>query len=716
MASGTAELAKGGYDANGNLLYKTDANANTVSYTYDALNRLTYESGAGIANQYEYDGPAVNDDGTPGNGIGRLEWNTNNGNTDRVYEYDPMGRIKYTRGCSPHNCVWNGGPVSTVYDLAGNPTQITYPDGRTIQQNYDGAGRLYQIIDVTPGGAGTQYLNVSGFWPSGTPHTEVLGNGVTLDQELNTRLQASEIWANDPSLPAIANANGNLYDRTINYGSSGNNGNIYSIVDNIDVSRTQSFSYDSLNRLATGSRSDGAYNHAYNYDSFGNMLRHDNLNGDLNYSIDPSTNRLLLNVSDLQYDAAGELIQDPLHSYQYLPNGRLHYIDNGATANYSYYPDDQRSTKVTQSGWTDYIYSNGQPLAEQDSSGTWTDYVYANGQKIAKIIGTNQPTYFVDDHLGTLNMELASDGSVLWQGDYTPFGQDIISNSTSNSFGFHDNGSPTHYKFTGKERDAESGNDYFDARYYSSSMGRWMTPDPSGLYFADPENPQSLNLYGYVRNNPINSIDTDGLLTIVIPGTWWSPKDWNDQNPLLAEATAYFHETHKTWLDLWDPRGDTDYARTTTANGLRDFINNYDFAPGETLNIVTHSHGGNVALGAAFGLNHRIDTLITLGAPFGFAKKSAGVGDWYNVTGSGDDVQKSASIDCWTVAGCATQQGAHNMTVQAPSHGSLWSNQDVRNLWWEWIQNQQSNDPSGKLPSIVPSGPGVTPIPPAPHP
>jgi RHS repeat-associated protein len=45
--------------------------------------------------------------------------------------------------------------------------------------------------------------------------------------------------------------------------------------------------------------------------------------------------------------------------------------------------------------------------------------------------------------------------------------------------------------YTGKERDAESGLDYFGARYYSSSMGRFASPDPTGLYFADPMNPQS---------------------------------------------------------------------------------------------------------------------------------------------------------------------------------------------------------------------------------
>jgi len=64
---------------------------------------------------------------------------------------------------------------------------------------------------------------------------------------------------------------------------------------------------------------------------------------------------------------------------------------------------------------------------------------------------------------------------------------------------------------TGKERDSESGNDYFPARYYASSMGRWTSPDPSGLYLADPENPQTLNLYSYVVNNPLRFVDPDGL-------------------------------------------------------------------------------------------------------------------------------------------------------------------------------------------------------------
>ncbi len=66
-------------------------------------------------------------------------------------------------------------------------------------------------------------------------------------------------------------------------------------------------------------------------------------------------------------------------------------------------------------------------------------------------------------------------------------------------------------RYTGKERDAESGLDYFGARYYASTMGRFSSPDPSGLYYADPTNPQSLNLYSYALNNPLKNTDPTGM-------------------------------------------------------------------------------------------------------------------------------------------------------------------------------------------------------------
>jgi RHS repeat-associated protein len=87
-------------------------------------------------------------------------------------------------------------------------------------------------------------------------------------------------------------------------------------------------------------------------------------------------------------------------------------------------------------------------------------------------------------------------------------------------------------RFTGKERDTESGLDYFGARYLSSGLGRFMSPDPlpwphwqngskedQERFAGFIANPQNFNEYMYVRNNPLNSVDPDGLDVYVVAYT-----------------------------------------------------------------------------------------------------------------------------------------------------------------------------------------------------
>ena len=171
------------------------------------------------------------------------------------------------------------------------------------------------------------------------------------------------------------------------------------------------------------------------------------------------------------------------------------------------------STKRRLSGAPDaqlYWYdAAGQVLAETDSRGNAVDnYVYCNGVSIAKLHIEPGPTYYsyyVRDHLGTTRMITDQAGNVCYDADYFPWGQEqhVFVNSC-----------PQNYKFSGKERDIESGNDYFGARYYSSSMGRFLSPDWSAkeepVPYAKLDNPQTLNLYDYMRNNPLGGIDTDG--------------------------------------------------------------------------------------------------------------------------------------------------------------------------------------------------------------
>jgi RHS repeat-associated protein len=101
------------------------------------------------------------------------------------------------------------------------------------------------------------------------------------------------------------------------------------------------------------------------------------------------------------------------------------------------------------------------------------------------------------------------------------------------------------YKFTGKERDSESGNDYFGARYYGSSLGRFMTPDwsakPQTVPYADLGNPQSLNLYSYVVNNPLNRTDPLGHDWFYVDKKWQWQKGhtYHDANGNATKDKGY---------------------------------------------------------------------------------------------------------------------------------------------------------------------------------
>jgi RHS repeat-associated protein len=125
--------------------------------------------------------------------------------------------------------------------------------------------------------------------------------------------------------------------------------------------------------------------------------------------------------------------------------------------------------------------------------------------------------WLVTDQLGTPRMILEKTGSLagVARHDYFPFGGEVGSDAnvrtTARGYGA---GDVVRQKFTSKERDAETGLDYFGARYFSSSMGRWTSTDwskePEPTPYADLTNPQSLNLYAYVYNNPLRAADPDG--------------------------------------------------------------------------------------------------------------------------------------------------------------------------------------------------------------
>ena len=105
-------------------------------------------------------------------------------------------------------------------------------------------------------------------------------------------------------------------------------------------------------------------------------------------------------------------------------------------------------------------------------------------------------------------------GNVVSRHDFLPFGEELVSSTLRTPALGYGTADDVRQRFTGKERDSESGLDYFGARYYGSSMGRWMSPDwypgPAPIPYANINDPQTLNLYIYAGNNPLSRFDADG--------------------------------------------------------------------------------------------------------------------------------------------------------------------------------------------------------------
>src|SRR5437879_482180 len=179
-------------------------------------------------------------------------------------------------------------------------------------------------------------------------------------------------------------------------------------------------------------------------------------------------------------------------------------MKSAASVNYVYDGDGRR---VQKSSGKLYWYGMGSDaLLETDPSGNLTnEYVFFNGKRTARRDSSSNVFYYIGDHLSTSRVITTSGGATCYESDFQPFGTEgvTITNTCAQN-----------YKFTGKERDSESGLDNFGARYYSSPLGHFISPDwsarPTSIPAAEFNNPQSLNLYAYVRNNPGRNVDPDG--------------------------------------------------------------------------------------------------------------------------------------------------------------------------------------------------------------
>jgi RHS repeat-associated protein len=308
--------------------------------------------------------------------------------------------------------------------------------------------------------------------------------------------------------------------------AAGNNGNVFGIYNYKDANRNQTFTYGSLNRL-TSAQNAGTdctarvlqnkleyWGNTYSYDAWGNLLNKSKISfacaGEgLSVTVD-AHNWIHASGTDYQYDAAGNMTYDATASlsYSFDQENRL----TGASGyTYTYDGDGNRVRKSngnTASSGTLYWDMTPGVVAETDLAGTIkSEYVFFDGERVARRDGVNGAGgvfYYFSDHLKTASVITDTVGTIKADSDYYPWGGELQ----------FTNNDTDHYKFTGKERDTETGLDYFGARYYSNGLGRWVSADwsatPVPVPYADFDDPQSLNLYGYVRGVPTLKADLDG--------------------------------------------------------------------------------------------------------------------------------------------------------------------------------------------------------------
>ncbi len=238
------------------------------------------------------------------------------------------------------------------------------------------------------------------------------------------------------------------------------------------------------------------------------------------------------------YDANGNMLSDGSSCYSYNEANLLSKVkvcsSGQLIAEYVYDGSGNRVIKKVYEYGTlsKTIYS---PDKEYETvklpSGTMenTTYVYANDELLARKNSDGSKTFYHNDHLGSVSLLTDQSGAVLENTKYLPYG-DILSGGTKSK-----------YLFTGQEKDKETGLNYYGARYYNSHMQRFIQPDS---VLPDLYDPQGLNRYSYVRNNPLKYTDPSGHWWFIPPliDYGWTGYDLAQQQAIIWDVNSTSEE------------------------------------------------------------------------------------------------------------------------------------------------------------------------------
>jgi len=458
----------------------TQADGAVMRYNYDSLNRLIavhYETD-GVTVQYEYDAVGNRMAMTDTLGVTR-------------YEYDDLYRLVSVT--NPFT-----GTVVYGYDLAGNRTQLIYPDlsegsgqsGKVVTYTYGADNRLVQVQDWDGG------LTSYAYDTAGRLITTTLPNDVVTTNQYDDANRLTRIEHKD--------AEENLLARYVyvldQVGHRIGTTETISIPAQGLVTTAITYTYDGLQRLVVADYSTSE-KFEYVYDAVGNRTIYTATVGGnpdvTTYSYD-AANRLA-NVGGVAYtwDDGGRLLDDGTYQYTWDTAGQLITVTDGVnTLGFRYDGDGNRLIRIVNGTLTTHTLDVGLVLPEllvAHGDGSTTHYLHLSSGVATDDTGTW--TYSALDALDSVRQRLDASGQVLSANAYRPFGLPLAG----------DGGDL--YGYTGEWWEGDAGLLHLRARYLQVETGRFISQDPWPGHFRLP---QTLNRYAYVENNPVNWLDPSG--------------------------------------------------------------------------------------------------------------------------------------------------------------------------------------------------------------
>lgn len=500
------------YDANGNVLSTLDAKSVSITQTYDQLNRVltrSYSDGT-PAVSYEYENQNIP------NSKGQLTKIGSSVSTTEYTAFDILGKVTAHKQTTAGGDS-NGYTTGYTYNLSGALIEEEYPSGRVVKNGLDNDAKLTDVSAKANAQANFHtYANNFTYAASGAVISMRYGNGRWESVQMNSRLQGTQI-----ALGTSLNAT-NLWKVNYSYGEIDANGNLDTLKNNETIARqtitvpglsqafVQSYKYDSLSRLTEAKEMSGAtqtFLQNFEYDRYGNRTSFSQQKlGEqavtTTPTVDPTTNRFTTGQG-FQYDLNGNLITDNL-GRQLVFDGNnkqkeVRDVANNIVGTYSYDGSGARVKKVVGNEVTIFVYDAAGKLVAEYSTAT----------------PPANPTisYLTTDTLGSPRIITDNSGSVVSRRDFMPFGEELYAGTANRS-------EPAKYsvtgsdnvrkRFTGYEKDNETGLDFAEARYYDNRFGRFTAVDPL-LASGQSADPQTFNRYVYVSNDPVNSTDPTGL-------------------------------------------------------------------------------------------------------------------------------------------------------------------------------------------------------------